>query len=95
MNSSFEQYLGGFIKKVLLFLLLVLCLGLLAKIWNINPLGNPYHPEALDHLTAHLIQELAWNTVQGFSMNCSAAEPHIPALQPKAREQDPILKRAI
>jgi len=47
---------------------LVACV-MMAKIWNINPLGNQYYPSGLDALTANLIQELAWNTVQNFSGN--------------------------
>lgn len=47
---------------------LVACI-MLAKIWNINPYGNSYYPPAMDVMTAGLIQELAWNTVQNFSGN--------------------------
>lgn len=44
---------------------LVACI-MLAEIWNINPIGNRYYPPALDSVTAGLIQELAWTTVQNY-----------------------------
>jgi hypothetical protein len=44
---------------------LVACI-MLAKIWNINPIGNRYYPPQLDSVTAGLIQELAWTTVQNY-----------------------------
>ena len=49
---------------------LVACI-MLAKIWNINPIGNRYHPPSLDAATAGLIQELAWTTVQYYHKSIS------------------------
>ncbi|MDZ4181325.1 MAG: hypothetical protein U1B83_00505 [Candidatus Cloacimonadaceae bacterium] len=42
---------------------LVACL-MLGKIWNISPVGNPYDPDGIDALSATLIQQLAWDTLQ-------------------------------
>ena len=42
---------------------LVACL-MMAKIWNISPVGNSYYPATIDASTALLLQQLAWDTVQ-------------------------------
>ncbi len=42
---------------------LVACL-MLAKIWNINPVGNTYFPEGIDQVSAEYLQNLAWTTAQ-------------------------------
>ena len=42
---------------------LVACL-MMAKIWNVNPVGNSYYPTAIDAPTALMIQQLAWDTIQ-------------------------------
>ncbi|HPI25467.1 MAG TPA: hypothetical protein PLO57_03305 [Candidatus Cloacimonadota bacterium] len=86
---------------------LVACI-MLAKIWNINPLGNPYHPEGIDAVTTYLIQELAWNTVQGFTGNWHYDDSLVPdhqnpspqieawnSLGSKAFEPDQVLQDAI
>jgi len=80
----------------------------MAKIWNITPLGNQYYPRGLDAVTANLMQELAWNTVQNFSGNWyydatlvpdhQNPSPRIEAwnsLVSKAFEPDQILLTAI
>lgn len=43
---------------------LVAC-TMLAEIWNINPVGNSYRPAGIDENTALLLQQIAWDTVQG------------------------------
>lgn len=67
---------------------LVACI-MLAKIWNINPLGNRYYPDGLTAGTASVIQELAWNTVNNFAGNWSKKACLLPA------EYYPLLKRDI
>lgn len=42
---------------------LVACL-MLAKIWNVNPIGNAYYPAGIDLATANYLQNLAWTTAQ-------------------------------
>lgn len=42
---------------------LVACL-MLARIWNVNPVGNRYFPPQIDAATANLLQQLAWDTIQ-------------------------------
>lgn len=42
---------------------LVACL-MLGKIWNVSPVGNTYIPTEIDALSAALIQQLAWDTIQ-------------------------------
>lgn len=49
---------------------LVACI-MMAKIWNINPIGNRYYPQSLDSETAAMIQELAWQTVQNYRSGMS------------------------
>jgi hypothetical protein len=41
---------------------LVTC-TMLAGIWNINPVGNPYHPVEISDSDALILQNVAWNTV--------------------------------
>ncbi len=64
---------------------LVACI-MMAKIWDINPMGNRYYPQGLDALTASLIQELAWNTVQNFSGILAKTDAPMPGAQPFALE---------
>ncbi len=59
---------------------LVACL-MMAKIWNINPIGNPYQPLQIDAHTALALQQLAWNTLQ----NEYGSLNRIPRLQPQRR----------
>ncbi|HHT30497.1 MAG TPA: hypothetical protein GXZ94_09265 [Petrimonas mucosa] len=42
---------------------LVAC-TMLAGIWNINPIGNSYHPPEISPAQALLLQTIAWDTVQ-------------------------------
>lgn len=37
---------------------------MLAKIWNINPIGNSYLPATIEPRTAELLQTIAWDTVR-------------------------------
>jgi len=42
---------------------LVACL-MMARIWNLNPMGNSYYPAQIDAASALMIQQLAWDTHQ-------------------------------
>lgn len=57
---------------------LVAC-TMLAEIWNLNPVGNSYRPAGIDEDTALLLQQIAWNTVQGTASKKNRMEAFFPA----------------
>lgn len=71
---------------------LVAC-TMLAGIWNINPIGNSYHPREISPEHALLLQTIAWQTVQSEHHKAAQRHPLPPLPQPQEVLPSLILPR--
>lgn len=62
-NPNLDLYSADGSHASLMGTYLVAC-TMLAEIWNVNPMGNPYRPAEIDAFSAAILQQIAWNSVQ-------------------------------